>query len=76
MSAKEMLYKLRYIEDKEPRFSSLKSYTKYCKDGCCRLNDLSFYQNGFDIDECFISYDLLQAINKQAEELWGGNNEK
>ena len=71
MSAKEMLYKLGYIEDEEPKFSSLKSYTKYCKDGCCRLNDLSFYQNGFDIDECFISYELLQAINKQVEELWG-----
>ena len=65
-----MLYKLGYIEDEKPRFS-LKSYTKYCKDGCCRLNDLLFYQNGFDIDECFISYELLQAINKQVEELWG-----
>lgn len=69
MSAKEMLEKLGYIEDKEPKFGALVSYTKYCKDGCCRLNDLTFYKNGFDTDETFISLDLLNAINKQIEEV-------
>ncbi len=69
MNAKEMLEKIGYIEDKEVRFGALVSYTKYCKDGCCRLNDLIFYKNGFDTDETFISLKLLQAINKQVEEL-------
>ena len=75
MSAKEMFEKLGYLKDKEPRFEALISYTKYCVDGCCRLNDLVFYQQGFNTDETFISLELLQAINKQVEEL-GWLNEK
>lgn len=69
MKAKEMFEKLGYIKDKEPRFTSVVSYTKYCKDGCCRIDDLIFYENGISIDESFISFKLLQAINKQIEEL-------
>ena len=60
---------LGYIKDKEPKFTSIESYTKYCEDGCCRKNDLLFYQNGFDCDECFISYELLQAIYNKYKEL-------
>lgn len=72
MEAKDMLEKLGYLRDKEPRFNSLISYTKYCKDGCCRLNDLIFYENGISCDECFIKYELLQAINQQMKEIGVG----
>lgn len=69
MNAEIMLKKLNYVKDKEPRFNSIISYTKYCIDGCCRLNDLVFYENCVEIDESYITYELLQAINKQIEEL-------
>lgn len=69
MSAKEMFEELGYIQDKEPRFNSIVSYTKYCVDGCCRLDDLIFYKDSISCEECFITLRLLQAINKQAEEL-------
>lgn len=69
MSAKEMFGELGYIQDKEPRFSSLVSYTKYCENGCCRINDLVFYKEGIETDDVYITYKLLKAINKQAEEL-------
>ena len=69
MSAKEMFEELGNIKDEKPRFGSEISYTKYCNDGCCRLNDLMFYLNGISCDEYFITYKLLQAINKQIEEL-------
>ncbi|MCI9585239.1 MAG: hypothetical protein HFH45_01215 [Bacilli bacterium] len=69
MTAKEMLKELGYIQDKEPRFNSIISYTQYCSDGCCRINDLVFYKNGFECDECFITLELFKAINKQVEEL-------
>lgn len=68
-TAKEMFEELGYIKDENPRFGSEISYVKYCKDGCCRINDLIFYKNGFDCDDCLITYKLLQAINKQVEEL-------
>ena len=74
MTAKEMFEQLGYMQDKEPRFGSIISYTKYCKDGCCRLDDLVFFKNGISIEESFITHELLQAINKQVEEL-GWNNE-
>lgn len=75
MSAEDMLKKLGYTKDKESRFTSIVSYIKYCKDGCCRINDLIFYENGFSCDECFINYNLLKAVNKQIEELgWYDEN--
>lgn len=75
LTAKEMLEKLGYIQDKEPRFSSIISYTKYCNDGCCRIYDLAFYKNRHtEISEEYLSLELLQAINKQVEDL-GWNNE-
>lgn len=69
LSAKAELEKLGYIQDKEPRFKSKVSYTKYCEDGCCIVNELVFYENGVTCDDCFITFALLQAINKQIEEL-------
>lgn len=70
MNAKEMFKKLRYELDEEPRFDSVVSYTKYCYDGCCRINDLIFYKNKVvGIEEEYLTYELLQAINKQIEEL-------
>ncbi len=69
MNAKDMFKKLGYIQDKEPIYTSIVSFTKYCEDGCCKRNELAFYQNGIDCDECFISYELLQAINQQVKEL-------
>lgn len=39
-STKEMFEELGYLKDKEPRFEAFVSYTKYCVDGCCRLNDI------------------------------------
>lgn len=74
MTAKEMFEELRYKIDKEPRFGSIISYTKYCNDGCCRLFDLVFYKETIDFQEDYISRKLLKAINKQVEEL-GWNNE-
>lgn len=69
-SAKEMFEKLGYKLDKETRFGATVSYTKYCSDGCCRLYDLCFYNNKrVEFQEDYISYELLQAINKQVEEL-------
>ena len=68
-SAREMFEELGYLKDKEPRFGALVSYTKYCVDGCCRLNDLVFCQNSFSTDETFISLGLLKAINQQCKEL-------
>lgn len=75
MNAEDMLKKMGYKKDKEPRFTSLISYTKYCNDGCCRINDLIFYINGVSCDETFITFKLLQAINKQIEELGRLDNE-
>lgn len=70
LSAKEMFERLGYKLDQEPRFNSLVSYTKYCHDGCCRLYDLVFYENKLiDFQENYLTYDLLQAINKEIEEL-------
>lgn len=78
-SAKEMFEELGY-EWKETK--DYVEYTKYYykhwifKSKCM----FRFYKtpiNSFDIfDEFGISIhrDLLQAINKQVEELWGGNN--
>lgn len=37
-------------------------------------NDSSYAFYGYAV--FFINQDLLQAINKQVEELWGGNNAK
>jgi hypothetical protein len=69
-NAKEMFEKLDYIMDSEPRFGSLVSYTKYCKDGCCRLYDLIFYKNGnISFEEDCLTCQLIQAISKQIEEL-------
>lgn len=69
MKAEKMLKKLDYLKDKETHYGALISYTKYCIDGCCIYNELIFYKNGFSTDETFISLDLLNAINKQIEEL-------
>ena len=70
MTAKEMFEKLGYELDDKPRFGSTISYTKYCKDGCCRLNDLVFYSSkNIMCEETYITMELLQAINKQVEEL-------
>ena len=69
MSAEEMLKKLRYDKDEEPRFNSIISYTHHCIDGCCRLNDLVFYANCVEVNESYITYELLQAINTQIKEL-------
>ena len=69
MSAKEMFEELGYKLDKEPRFGSLISYTKYCHDGCCRIYDLVFYKNNIDFQEDYLTKEMLQAINKQIEEL-------
>lgn len=69
-SAKELFEELGYELDKEPRFKSVISYTKYCHDGCCRLYDLVFYESKIiDFQEDYLTYDLLQAINKQVDEL-------
>ena len=73
-SAKEMFEELGYKLDKETRFGATVSYTKYCNDGCCRLYDLLFYKETVGFQEDYISFKMLQAINKQVEELrW--NNE-
>lgn len=70
MEAKEMLEKLGYIQDKEPRFNSLVSYIKYCEDGCCREYDLIFYKDkSIEIQEIYTKIELLQAINQQCKEL-------
>ena len=69
MSAKEMFEELGYKLDKEPRFGSTISYTKYCSDGCCRIYDLVFYKKTIEFQEEYITYAMLQAINKQCEEL-------
>ena len=69
MRAEKMFEKLGYVKDKEPLFGVLVSYSQYCVDGCCRLNSLTFYKNGFETDEGFINLELLNAINKQIEEL-------
>ena len=75
MKAKEMFEELGYKLDKEARFGAVVSYTQYCRDGCCRIYDLCFYNKSIEVQEDYISYKLLQAINKQVEEL-GWNNEK
>lgn len=69
MTAKEMFEALGYILDKETRFGALVSYTKYCIDGCCRINDLVFYENGIHCDEIFITLEFIKAINQQCKEL-------
>ena len=69
MSAKEMLKEFGYELDKETRFGALVSYTHYCVDGCCRINDLLFYENGIHCEETFITLDFLKAINQQCKEL-------
>ena len=69
MEAKEMFEALGYELDKETRFGALVSYTHYCVDGCCRINDLLFYENGIDCEETFITLDFLKAINQQCKEL-------
>ena len=69
MSAKEMFKKLGYRLDEEPEYGAEISYTKYCCDGCCIRNQIVFYKTGIDCDECFITYELLQAINQQINEL-------
>lgn len=69
MRAEKMFEKLGYVKDKEPLFGALVSYSKYCVDGCCRLNSLTFYEGGFETEEAFINLELLNAINKQIEEL-------
>lgn len=69
MSAKDMFEQLGYRLDKEPNYGAEISYTKYCHDGCCIHNQIVFYKNGIDCDECFITYEFLQAINQQINEL-------
>lgn len=70
MAAKEMFEKLGYELDEETRFGAVISYTKYCVDGCCRLYDLLFYSSKtIEFGEEYISMEILQAINKQVEEL-------
>ena len=70
MSAKEMFEKLGYRLNEKPRFGAIVDYILYCKDGCCRLNDLLFYPSkNIQCDEEYISLELLQAINQQVKEL-------
>lgn len=69
-SAKELFEELGYKLDKEPRFRAAISYRKYYYDGCCRLYDLIFYETKTIIfEEDYLTYNLLQAINKQVDEL-------
>lgn len=70
MSAKEMFEKLGFYEDKN--HFSINSIIVY-------RNEKYEYSLYFDYDktidiECVVSLELLQAINKQVEEL-GWNNE-
>lgn len=69
MGAKEMFEALGYKLDKETRFGALISYTKYCIDGCCIMNELAFYENGINCDEIFITLEFIKAINQQCKEL-------
>lgn len=66
MSAKEMFKKLGYEERKETYFlNCVKSYIDYKT-----LNIIYFDSDKtIDINSMIITYDLLQAINKQVEEL-------
>lgn len=66
MSAKDMFEKLGYQERSESSsLRCVKSYINYKT-----LNIIYFdYDKTIDIGNMIISYELLQAINKQVEEL-------
>ncbi len=66
MSAKEMFKKLGYEERTETSsMACIKSYINYKK-----LKIIYFdYDKRIDVGNTMISFDLLQAINKQCEEL-------
>ena len=72
MSAKEMFEKLGYEEREE-------TYSTQCIKSYVNKEHLSYiyfdYDKKIDIGSLIIDMKLLQAINKQVEELWGGINE-
>lgn len=74
MRAKEMFEKLGYEEREETiSMNCIKSYVN--KE---HMHIIYFdYDKQIDIGAIMITFDLLQAINKQIEELgWLGNNDK
>jgi len=72
MKAKEMFKKLGYEEREETTsMTCIKSYINYS-----RMDIVYFdYDKQIDIGMRMLTLDLLQAINKQVEEL-GWNNER
>lgn len=73
MSAKEMFEKLGYYEREETTsMSCIKSYINYE-----HLYTIYFdYDKQIDVGGIIITFDLLQAINKQVEELeWLGSDD-
>lgn len=91
MSAKEMFEKLGY-EDTSKQFQHLIRYVKNDSYNGLKLEKVICIDINRDIEDIeieLVSYygkcdcgvfrlevEELQAINKQVEELWGGNNEK
>lgn len=66
MSAKEMFKELGYEERKETNcLNCVKSYINY------KTMNIIYFDNDktIDVQNMIISYELLQAINKQVEEL-------
>lgn len=67
-SAKEMFEELGYeLREETNCLNCVKSYINYKT-----LNIIYFDSDKtIDVNNMIITYDLLQAINKQVEELWG-----
>lgn len=67
-SARELFEELGYEEREETYcLNCVKSYINY------KTSNIIYFDNDktIDVQNMIISYELLQAINKQVEELWG-----